>query len=435
MKLEISESIEVDTKKLVEEYGQLLTESSKQSIIKNNYKFKGDTKDSVIHQLQSQFSSVKVISKKGRYGGTSFELNGFKNLVKYERENKGGRPSLDWTNELLVIRELINQEVALSDNENFYKGFTINQLFEKLLDFDKYDIENIAKEEVSIHRIFTLSGNDAEDDYYGLKETVNNLIRNQRHIYVAMIEKEIKKTNHIISYLDSNGEEIDVERYEEYMIFKNKLSSKIQVENNKEKELKNEYFKAYMRTKVFKVKTIIEIEREVDNAVQEKFGFKYAYRLFTIFDEIQVGGEGDIDKVRENYFNRIMKNANSSQSKYKQTEEIKYFEKPFYRLVHAGLYVEVMESVFSKLVNFESKTESNTVDVLDNSVAEDDDEALQEHLDGLEQYVAEQRLEQEDYFYNQDDYVDVDRILYEMENPLSDEECEERYNQMVNDIC
>ncbi|WP_332374073.1 hypothetical protein [Lactococcus cremoris] len=130
-----------------------------------------------------------------------------------------------------------------------------------------------------------------------------------------------------------------------------------------------------------------------------------------------------------------MKNANSSQSKYKQTEEIKYFEKPFYRLVHAGLYVEVMESVFSKLVNFESKTESNTVDVLDNSVAEDDDEALQEHFDGLEQYVAEQRLEQEDYFYNQDDYVDVDRILYEMENPLSDEECEERYNQMVNDIC
>ncbi len=54
-------------------------------------------------------------------------------------------------------------------------------------------------------------------------------------------------------------------------------------------------------------------------------------------------------------------------------------------------------------------------------------------MDGLEQYVAEQRLEQEDYFYNQDDYVD--RILYEMENPLSDEECEERYNQMVNDIC
>ena len=33
-------------------------------------------------------------------------------------------------------------------------------------------------------------------------------------------------------------------------------------------------------------------------------------------------------------------------------------KKPFYRLVHAGLYVEVMESVFSKLVNFESKTES-----------------------------------------------------------------------------
>lgn len=36
MKLEISECIEVDTKILIEEYGQLLTESSKKSIIKNN---------------------------------------------------------------------------------------------------------------------------------------------------------------------------------------------------------------------------------------------------------------------------------------------------------------------------------------------------------------------------------------------------------------
>ena len=72
-----------------------------------------------------------------------------------------------------------------------------------------------------------------------------------------------------------------------------------------------------------------------------------------------------------------MKNASSSQKNHQQTEEINYSEKPFYRLVHAGLYVEVMEAIFSKLVNFESKNESNIVDVLDNSVAEDD-EAYQE---------------------------------------------------------
>ncbi|EQC88435.1 hypothetical protein LLT7_13665 [Lactococcus cremoris subsp. cremoris TIFN7] len=83
-----------------------------------------------------------------------------------------------------------------------------------------------------------------------------------------------------------------------------------------------------------------------------------------------------------------------------------------------------MESVFSKLVNFESKTESNTVDVLDNSVAEDD-EAEQEFLFNVEPYEAEQ--EEHDYFYNQDDYVDVERILYEMENPLSLEEWEELF--------
>ena len=429
--------LEITVNELVEKYDWLLTESSVQSIKKYG-KMQTKTKKSVIKALEENFESVEYIAgkknQKAKFILTNYNCN---TEVYNPYKNNGGQP-LDWTNEINCIQELINQEVARNQDE-LCKGFTISRILALMLgfgsdsEFDKAKKKDILENAIKESSILSMLGN--KDDYYGLKETVNNLIRNQRHIYVAMIEKEIKKTNHIISYLDSNGEEIDVERYEEYMIFKNKLSSKIQVENNKEKELKNEYFKAYMRTKVFKVKTIIEIEREVDNAVQEKFGFKYAYRLFTIFDEIQVGGEGDIDKVRENYFNRIMKNANSSQSKYKQTEEIKYFEKPFYRLVHVGLYVEVMESFFSKLVNFESKTESNTVDVLDNSVAEDDDEALQEHLDGLEQYVAEQRLEQEDYFYNQDDYVDVDRILYEMENPLSDEECEERYNQMVNDIC
>lgn len=28
------------------------------------------------------------------------------------------------------------------------------------------------------------------------------------------------------------------------------------------------------------------------------------------------------------------------------------------------------------------------------------------------------------------DYVDVERILHEMKNPLSDEECEERYKEL-----
>lgn len=416
--------LEITVNELVEKYDWLLTESSVQSIKKYG-KMQTKTKKSVIKALEENFESVEYIAgkknQKAKFILTNYNCN---TEVYNPYKNNGGQP-LDWTNEINCIQELINQEVARNQDE-LCKGFTISRILALMLgfgsdsEFDKAKKKDILENAIKESSILSMLGN--KDDYYGLKETVNNLIRNQRHIYVAMIEKEIKKTNHIISYLDSNGEEIDVERYEEYMIFKNKLSSKIQVENNKEKELKNEYFKADMRTKVFKVKTIIEIEREVDNAVQEKFGFKYAYRLFTIFDEIQVGGEGDIDKVRESFYSRVMKNANSSQSKHEQTEEIKYFEKPFYRLVHAGLYVEVMESVFSKLVNFESKTESNTV--------EEDQEAKQRHLDGLEQYVAEQRLEQEDYFYNQDYYVDIDKFLYEMENPMSVEECEERYKEL-----
>jgi hypothetical protein len=249
MKLELSECIEVDTKKLVDEYGQLITESSKQSIIKNNYKFKGLTtvKKSVETQLKNQFESVKMITKKGRYGGTIFELKGFKGLVEYERENKGGRPSLDWTNELLVIRELINQEVALgqlfkdSDVENYkFRGFTPTKILNNLLGFDKWEVIEAVNEELKENSIFSMSGN--KNDYQGLMETVMNLMGNQRHIYVAKIEEELSKTNHRISYLDSNRNKIDAEKYEEYMIFKKEVETKIKAEN---KKIRDKRSKAY----------------------------------------------------------------------------------------------------------------------------------------------------------------------------------------------
>lgn len=425
--IEKGQNLEITVNELVEEYGHLLTKNTVNSFRKQG-KLAGNTKKSVITQLENKFESVEYISGAGRRKA-KFTLNNYNgNKEVYKRENKGGRPSLDWTNELLVIRELINQEVA-RNQEQLYKGFTTNQLLNKLLGFNKYKIEAIAKDEVKNHRIFTLAGKQKEDEF-GLRDTVNNIVRNQRRSYLNLIEKELKKTNHNINFLDSNGENIDEETYEEYVNFKNKLASEIKVENNRLKELKNKYFKAGLNTKDFDIKNEVQLLKEIDNAVQEKFGFKYAYRQFTVFDEIEVEGKGDIDKVRENYFNRIMKNASSSQKNHQQTEEINYSEKPFYRLVHAGLYVEVMDSVFSKLVNFESKTESNTVDVLDNSVAEDDDEAYQEFLFNVQQYESVQ--EEHDYFYNQDDYVDVERILYEMENPLSDEECEELYKEFFN---
>ena len=351
--IEKGQNLEITVNELIEEYSWLIAESSVQSIKKHG-KMQTKTKISVKAQLKEKFDSVEYVAGAGRRKA-KFTLNNYNgNKEVYERENKGGSPSLDWTNELLVIRELINKEVACN-GEPFYKGFTVSQLLNKMLGFDKYTIEAITELEVQIHRIFTSSGNK-EDDYYGLKETVNNIVGNHRHIYVAMIEEELSKTNHRISYLDSKRNKIDAEKYEEYLIFKKGVETEIKAENEKIRDKRSKAYKEGLNIKDLpKAKNE---HKEIENAVQEKFDFKYAYRQFTVFNEIKVEGEGDIDKVRENYFNRIMKNANSSQSKYKQTKEIKYFEKPFYRLVHAGLYVEVMESVFSKLVNFESKTES-----------------------------------------------------------------------------
>lgn len=412
--IEKGQIIEIPVNELVEEYDWLLTESIVKSFKKQG-RFAGNTKKSIIKSLEQNFEGVEYIAGKKNQKAKFILTNYNGNKNGYNPYKNNSRPSLDWTNELLVIRELINQEVALSQDESFYKGFTKNQLLNKLLGFNKYDIENIAKEEVSKHRIFTLSGKQKEDEY-GLRDTVNNLVRNQKRIYFNLIENEIKKTNHKIDYLDSNGEEIDVERYEEYVNYKKLITRKLKVKNNKEKELKNKYFKLGLSTKDFDIKNEVQLLKEIENEIFQKFGYRYAYLLFNVLDEIEVKENGDIGKVRENFFNRVLTNANSSQSKHEKIQEINYSETVFYRLVHSHQYVSVMESFFTKLIDIESK-------MIDE--VEEDSEELQRHLDNIELYMAEQRLEQEEEFYNQDDfYIDIEWMLQEQQAQeyMTDEE-------------
>ncbi len=91
VELKKGEGISVSLKELVEEYGELLTESSKKSVIRNNYRLKDKTKHSVEAQLREQFESVRVISTRGRYGGTSFVLQGCNGLNDYNAHK-------NWTN-------------------------------------------------------------------------------------------------------------------------------------------------------------------------------------------------------------------------------------------------------------------------------------------------------------------------------------------------
>lgn len=414
--IEKGKNLEVTVNELVEEYSWLITESIVKSFKKQG-RFAGNTKKSIKKSLEQNFEGVEYIAGKKNQKAKFILTNYNGNTEVYNPYKNNSRPSLDWTNELLVIRELINQEVALGSSEKLYRGFTVNQLFEKMIYCNKYKIEAIVKDEVSKHRIFTLGGNQKEDEY-GLRDTVNNLVRNQKKIYTSLIEKEIKKTSHKIDYLDSNGNKLDVETYEEYESFKNKLTKELKAENEKIRDKRNQAYREGLNIKDLpKAKTVVEINGEVENAVREKFQFKYAYKLFNVFHKIQIDGKGDITKQRKNFYNRIMKNANSSQSKYEKTEEINYSETVFYRLVHSHQYFSIMKSIFTKLIDIESKM----IDTL-----EEDPEELQRHLDNVELYMAEQQQEQEEEFYNQDIYIDVERILYEMENPLTDEECEER---------
>lgn len=130
MELKKGEGISVSLKELVEEYGELLTESSKKSIIRNKYRLKDKTKHSVEAQLREQFESVRVRSTRGRYGGTSFVLQEFKGLTDYNAHKNNSRPSIDWENERNVISKLINKGVG----DEF--SFTITRVWNELFFFE-----------------------------------------------------------------------------------------------------------------------------------------------------------------------------------------------------------------------------------------------------------------------------------------------------------
>lgn len=431
--IEKGQNLEITVNELVEEYSQLLTENTVNSFRKQG-KLAGNTKKFVITQLENKFESVEYISGAGRRKA-KFTLNNYNGSKEvYKRENKGGRPSLDWSNEELVIHELINQEVAFgkyfkdNDDENYkYNGFTITKIFDNMLNFSDSKIKELIEYEVKENINLALS---KQNDKLGLRNAINYLMRNQRGRYTQLIKDVISTSCFKVLYFDSKNGQITVEQYMEYLEFKQIITKEIYDKNNENKKIREKNYQAGLSLKDSpKALTNLELNKKVEDKVNEKFDFKYAYESFIVFEEIEIDGMGNINKVRENFFNRVMKNIESSQDRVERTDKVDLNENIFYRLTKSGQYVNVMESIFSQLLGIE--IESKKVDVVDNSVKEDD-EALQEHLFNVQQYESVQ--EEHDYFYNQDDYVDVERILYEMENTLSDEEYEERYNQMVNDI-
>ncbi|NHI99170.1 hypothetical protein ET007_03350 [Lactococcus garvieae] len=401
MELKKGEGISVSLKELVEEYGELLTESSKKSVIRNNYRLKDKTKHSVEAQLREQFESVRVISTRGRYGGTSFVLQGFNGLNDYNAHKNNSRPSIDWENERNVISKLINEKAG----QGF--SFTITSILNNL--FFLNQIEEIVTNEISKNPNIILLG---KNDKQQVLATIDMLLKNQRRTYNSLIKQVINQYEFRVDYYNSNKELITKEKFESYLDFRNKIRSENHNKNKEIKERRNEFFNNIKRGDISaelpKIMSNTKINDIVDKEIFTEFGFKYAYELFTVNQPIKVKDKGTVYEVRKRFFDRLIKNAQSSENQVEKTDSINMNEIAYYRLVKSGKYVEFVSSIFSKLLNIEVGEEIAT-----------NDEITQNTIDKvLEQEAKWENMTEEDWEQElkwqkeQDEQIRLDFEIY-----------------------
>lgn len=401
VELKKGEGISVSLKELVEEYGELLTESSKKSVIRNNYRLKDKTKHSVEAQLREQFESVRVISTRGRYGGTSFVLQGFNGLNDYNAHKNNSRPSIDWENERNVISKLINEKAG----QGF--SFTITSILNNL--FFLNQIEEIVTNEISKNPNIILLG---KNDKQQVLATIDMLLKNQRRTYNSLIKQVINQYEFRVDYYNSNKELITKEKFESYLDFRNKIRSENHNKNKEIKERRNEFFNNIKRGDISaelpKIMSNTKINDIVDKEIFTEFGFKYAYELFTVNQPIKVKDKGTVYEVRKRFFDRLIKNAQSSENQVEKTDSINMNEIAYYRLVKSGKYVEFVSSIFSKLLNIEVGEEIAT-----------NDEITQNTIDKvLEQEAKWENMTEEDWEQElkwqkeQDEQIRLDFEIY-----------------------
>lgn len=401
VELKKGEGISVSLKELVEEYGELLTESSKKSVIRNNYRLKDKTKHSVEAQLREQFESVRVISTRGRYGGTSFVLQGFNGLNDYNAHKNNSRPSIDWENERNVISKLINEKAGQG------VSFTITSILNNL--FFLNQIEEIVTNEISKNPNIILLG---KNDKQQVLATIDTLLKNQRRTYNSLIRQVINQYEFRVDYYNSNKELITKEKFESYLDFRNKIRSENHNKNKEIKERRNEFFNNIKRGDISaelpKIMSNTKINDIVDKEIFTEFGFKYAYELFTVNQPIKVKDKGTVYEVRKRFFDRLIKNAQSSENQVEKTDSINMNEIAYYRLVKSGKYVEFVSSIFSKLLNIEVGEEIAT-----------NDEITQNTIDKvLEQEAKWENMTEEDWEQElkwqkeQDEQIRLDFEIY-----------------------
>lgn len=368
---------------LIENHSNLITDSSRNSIIKNNMKMQSKVKASIIKQLETQFESVEYVAGT-RWIEASFILTGYKNeALDYNAYKNNGAESIDWLEETNMIRDKISKlssTVISADGEEVYYKVTKRRLVSdafgmasiqkatKHTYFSEY--ENFASIEIADSANNTFNKNLS--DFVRLEADVDYLLDFRMRQLLNCFQNAIKDANYDIYYnakVDKDFIEITQETFEEYKEFHKQLMTQ-------HKDVK-------------KKKKLVEL---ITTAVQEKFGFEFAFENYHFFENEHLSNDNyDKKDCVTRLVKRLTDSAKRKEDKFVAETCANIHDTVFMRLKKNGEYAEFLGICFKNIVGLNGELIKCKREISFDARNKNDYKQLLDKLNGVEMYVYDNR--------------------------------------------
>lgn len=341
--------LELTIKELVDLHPNLITDRTRESIIKNNYKMRTSVKKALITQLECSYNKVEYVA--GRRGvPTKLILDNLKEEPdEYLGSTLGGRPELDLSEEFRLLNNWVSQVRPLYDKKNIRtnRRYTASKIIK-----EAYSLKEIS-EVVKILLLDSINDFKAFQYFEHRGYNQNEYERKQLEEHSRELSGIYKESlRRLQKQIVDRWLENSIVNYNEVYMAKNGNNF---FEISKEKYLEYKEYDAYFR----EISANLNMNRKnQNNSLQKnilrKFKFEFAYIAYEFYDNENLQNDNIGEQLcKGNLYNRLIKSAEKSDETSKPYPEgwnIEY-DNMSIRLKRLKEFKEVSEIIWSVVFN------------------------------------------------------------------------------------
>ena len=300
--------LELTVEELVKEYPDFMVDSTRESIIKNNYKLRTSMKEALITQLKCCYESVEYCA--GRKGvPTKFKLDKLKEESdEYFGSRLGGRPEIDLSEEFLLLNNWVSEirpmddEVSKRNKKVYSASRIINEAFKlKKVNLVVEILLLDTKTNFKAPTYVKYRGYN-QDEY--TKKQLKNQSKELSRVYTDNVRRLQKQI--VERWLSTNG----VNFNEVYMAKNGNYFYSIEKEKYDEFKKFDSYHRELLENLNMKQS---RIDEHVSRFVRGKFGFDFAYIAYDFYNNsILKNSVSNLLMCKENLYTRLFESAKSS---------------------------------------------------------------------------------------------------------------------------